>query len=493
MKVMNTADLRGLLAKIDANIFKTEMCLEELRRDRILVLRHLDEVATYPVLTLPIEITQEIFTQCLPSTAASFSIKKLRSHPLMILLRVCRAWRDIALSTPELWSTLCIHFDTIGPGVFIPQPGAVEAYIDRWLGRAALRPLSLGFRREDADDPLAECIFPMDRLDDLIDRYSSRLQHLELALSQEDICGLRLDTLDFPILQKATFAHVFGPDPDPHNPVNTFRNAPQLHSLCLEGHAEFSYYVLPSLQLTTFEGAITDIELFKVAPNLRTATCFVDYLVSHTLPISPIHHSRLQSLAFVDNFEAPQDILCYLTLPALECLRISEMADTTYPSLHSFLRRSLPPLITLSIRGDNVGFSDWQECLSSVAATVENLELESPSRRIQDSILYLHSCPLFCPERCKISPPLPKLKHLSFLNSTGTNYRRIKYYLKGRFDDNGLVNLQSFRVVWKYDTFLDSIFCAGEESDDITNTLKRFADAGTRIHIGTERKNYLEW
>ncbi|KAJ7673814.1 hypothetical protein DFH06DRAFT_954437, partial [Mycena polygramma] len=51
----------------------------------------------YPVLTLPPEITAQIFVQAVkPLDKASST-----SAPLL-LLRICRQWRTIALSTPRL-------------------------------------------------------------------------------------------------------------------------------------------------------------------------------------------------------------------------------------------------------------------------------------------------------------------------------------------------------------------------------------------------------
>ncbi|KAJ6539708.1 hypothetical protein B0H19DRAFT_1078714 [Mycena capillaripes] len=229
------------------------------------------------------------------------------------------------------------------------------------------------------------------------------------------------------------------------------------------------HYTLPSLQFTTFDGGINDMMLFTVTPNLTEAKCSVDFLSVFGTPASPILHSRLQFLALVYNFDDPEDILQYLTLPALQCLRISEMHDTSYSSLHSFLTRSSPALISLSIRGDNHGFSDWQECFSAVGGTLGNLELDQPSERVQDSIFYLHHpIPELRFEHSRISPPFPKLKDISFLNVDSTHYGLLASFLKNRSSGGEIAKLQSFRLVWKLYTYLDSIFLAEPENDRIT-------------------------
>ncbi|KAJ7129240.1 hypothetical protein C8R44DRAFT_533755, partial [Mycena epipterygia] len=67
-------------------------------------LKHLQlqlDAITYPVLTIPLEITAEIFVHCLPTTRRS-DVLNPEEAPLL-LTHVCRAWREIAISTPSLW------------------------------------------------------------------------------------------------------------------------------------------------------------------------------------------------------------------------------------------------------------------------------------------------------------------------------------------------------------------------------------------------------
>ncbi|KAJ7231501.1 hypothetical protein C8J57DRAFT_967491, partial [Mycena rebaudengoi] len=59
---------------------------------------------TYPVLTLPTDITSEIFTHFLPTYPLCSLINGLLSP--MLLGQICHQWRDIALGTPRLWSAI---------------------------------------------------------------------------------------------------------------------------------------------------------------------------------------------------------------------------------------------------------------------------------------------------------------------------------------------------------------------------------------------------
>ncbi|KAF8125229.1 hypothetical protein K438DRAFT_1648774, partial [Mycena galopus ATCC 62051] len=67
--------------------------------------------SVYPVLTLPNELTSEIFVHCLTSRDDWYAYST--PHPEdapVLLLHVCRAWRSIALSTPGLWADLTLDF-----------------------------------------------------------------------------------------------------------------------------------------------------------------------------------------------------------------------------------------------------------------------------------------------------------------------------------------------------------------------------------------------
>ncbi|KAJ6601608.1 hypothetical protein B0H10DRAFT_1762067, partial [Mycena sp. CBHHK59/15] len=54
----------------------------------------------YPILTLPNEITSQIFVHCLPTHGR---VRPSRQAVPLLLVHICRQWRDIALSTWELW------------------------------------------------------------------------------------------------------------------------------------------------------------------------------------------------------------------------------------------------------------------------------------------------------------------------------------------------------------------------------------------------------
>ncbi|KAF8127806.1 hypothetical protein K438DRAFT_1789704 [Mycena galopus ATCC 62051] len=69
------------------------------------------ESVVYPVLSLPLEITSSIFVECLPNQ--NYYLRPSNNSAPLLLMKVCRQWKEIALSTCELWSSLDIILDNV--------------------------------------------------------------------------------------------------------------------------------------------------------------------------------------------------------------------------------------------------------------------------------------------------------------------------------------------------------------------------------------------
>ncbi|KAF7352357.1 hypothetical protein MVEN_01199500 [Mycena venus] len=129
-----------------------------------------------------------------------------------VFLGVCRAWRDIALATPVLWATLYLRIDIIDEDV-AEEPGKLEAFIERWLQRAAFRPLRLGFSTQPSEeDGHLDGPFTSSRLCDVIHRYAQRIEYLELDFSRHQMRQLGLDSVEFPLLWRATLEDWYRPN-----------------------------------------------------------------------------------------------------------------------------------------------------------------------------------------------------------------------------------------------------------------------------------------
>ncbi|KAJ7886746.1 hypothetical protein B0H13DRAFT_2043911 [Mycena leptocephala] len=429
---MTSTDLRRRLKELGSLIAQQKLYLDELERDRVEVEHQLFATATFPIEQLPIEITTEIFLR-IPVFKHFLNANPSYSTtpaPLAVA-SVCRSWREIALSTPALWSKLDFEITRRG------DPDVAERYLRRWLDRAASRPLSLGFSlgRDVGED----CEFPPERLRDLIRSYSGTIQHLILDMYPEDLSELGLDSMSFPILRSAGF----GSYRDLENPlpgpalvpqVNFMLKAPLLDELRFPTYC-ISCYTFPWSQLTKFEGDLDTMDLFVSALNLTEISCSVVFFRS---PTSVITHTRLRSLTLLESADCSksQDIIQYLTLPALQLLNIADMEDTTYASLHPFLSRSSPPLLNLAIRLDDNRFRNWEACVDCVGSTLENLALESPSIEVQLSLFYQPfpnlrtlslftspSSPIIYPDLCDFLDELPRLSSFRLGPTLGLSAR----------------------------------------------------------------------
>ncbi|KAJ6543984.1 hypothetical protein B0H19DRAFT_1238557, partial [Mycena capillaripes] len=137
--------LRDRLAELDAQI-------PSLEAERRKILRKL-RTLKFPVLTLPAEVTTEIFIQCVPPEEADFRggdfdierdrmVPRLTNAPLL-LLQICQVWRNVALATPRLWSTIQVTNDLFIRGA-MPSPSInarrslAYAMLEKWTNRAGV-------------------------------------------------------------------------------------------------------------------------------------------------------------------------------------------------------------------------------------------------------------------------------------------------------------------------------------------------------------------
>ena len=96
----------------------------------------------YPVLTLPNEITSEIFICFLPDYPATPPLTGLASPTT--LTHVCRQWRAVALATPVLWRAIKFHTGRT-------THAQIRRISDEWMKRAGSCSLSIDINTPDGD------------------------------------------------------------------------------------------------------------------------------------------------------------------------------------------------------------------------------------------------------------------------------------------------------------------------------------------------------
>ncbi|KAJ6568751.1 hypothetical protein B0H19DRAFT_1256470 [Mycena capillaripes] len=113
------------------NVVDTLIPLLEAERTTI---RKTLSAIRYPVLDLLSEVTSEIFLHCLPDAP---SVPSSIAAPLL-LLKICKRWRNIALKTPALWASFAVNG---GSGQRFGSMGT--DHLSKWLHRAGAALLNL--------------------------------------------------------------------------------------------------------------------------------------------------------------------------------------------------------------------------------------------------------------------------------------------------------------------------------------------------------------
>jgi hypothetical protein len=103
---------RSRIADIEAQILElpVERSLSSLKEEKDTIRARL-AAYTYPVLTLPNETVSEIFVHFLPAFPRYPPPIGLLSP--YVLCQICRKWRDIAFSTPALWSVMSLSLNKV--------------------------------------------------------------------------------------------------------------------------------------------------------------------------------------------------------------------------------------------------------------------------------------------------------------------------------------------------------------------------------------------
>ncbi|KAK1221269.1 hypothetical protein PQX77_015929 [Marasmius sp. AFHP31] len=141
-----------------------------------------------PFRRLPADIWGEIFVHCLPTNRLNLAVCTVKEAPLLFTT-VCRAWKEVALNTPRLWSSL--HILASGS----PTPSEIDCPrrqlqekilrgIELWLNRSGSRPLTLSVYMVESGltDEQSGIVstYPLELMD-LLAKYSHRWRTLSFG------------------------------------------------------------------------------------------------------------------------------------------------------------------------------------------------------------------------------------------------------------------------------------------------------------------------
>ncbi|KAJ7447568.1 hypothetical protein B0H11DRAFT_2290139 [Mycena galericulata] len=305
--IISASGLRSRLVELDEEMHLLQSRLRLLGAQRQIVLQALDNI-TYPVLTIPPEITGQVFSFYVENPHIGIAPDDPGRSPLP-LASVCRRWRDICLSMPRLWSALRIY------STYSASESNIFDLLQRWISRAGSHPLDL----ELSGSPILST--PAAILSHLA-HYSHQWRilrlsfHLPSSFPNDKIQGR------VPCLTKLTINIIGGYDVP--EMVTAFRDAPRLRDVQLFG-ASFRSLSLPWIQLTSLNfsgGTLSNcVEILEQTPNLELLS--VHLLTKTRIGKPPLTLLHLHTLVFQCDHAIM--LLDYLTLPALKTFELSAL------------------------------------------------------------------------------------------------------------------------------------------------------------------------
>ncbi|KAJ7471763.1 hypothetical protein FB451DRAFT_1089812 [Mycena latifolia] len=339
---------------------------------------------TISILDFPPEITSVIFVYCVASDSY-FDTNELPwlspYEPPLLLGCICRQWRDVALSTPELWNVLQVECPYFIEEI-IPQ-------LDRWLLKARALPLTVDIRYKVHPDTSSDDILR------LMKRHSEQLQNITLDISPEDFYRFAGIVGPLPGLRKLVLnSRILGHPIYDGSYISAFNAAPQLRDVHFISGFSTKNIALPWGQLTTFRADTLPTSQFLhvllLAPNLVSCRLEIYHATNVFVSVPPLLY--LTSL-IVRGMVPSTDLLAQLTTPALVHL---EVEDLELDRWVAFLARSGCALQYLAVATKGWTPAMYAQGLDGVPSVTELVGRRGgPS--FYNLIGLLNDCPRFMP------------------------------------------------------------------------------------------------
>ncbi|KAJ7063616.1 hypothetical protein C8F01DRAFT_85143 [Mycena amicta] len=420
--------------------------------------------------SLPVELVAEIFTHSLPKT---YPLPSSTNSPLLVM-RVCRLWRDIAVTTPSLWCNFYTN---------ITNRAGIAPFVKMWLSRSQSLPLTIriddSFQGGVTQNQVA---FYRE-----ICRHAGRWLRLTLNVPFGVLGGLSIDQ-PLEMLEELTMG--LEGQVDDVDSVNVFAVAPRLRMVDITLNSDESVspsgISLPWSSLTTFFGELFHIDecIFVLREAANLLEChFRDILGGRRsddplAPLRPLY--RLEVLNMEGQFMGDfLEVLSLLTLPALKTLSLgSPHQDTldyspliSWTTLEELWSRSSCSLTRLNISANKLS----AERLLDFVRPLPSLEhLEIFSFNDEATLRALHQ---------PSDEFLPRLRALIFHSKTrptSASYETLIRILFVRTSASWAATrtrIERFEYIWS---------SLGEAFPDkeILDRFKVLRSRGLRVHLG---------
>ncbi|KAK0196231.1 hypothetical protein F5146DRAFT_1028922 [Armillaria mellea] len=326
--------------------------------------------------SLPVEMLGEIFQLAVDGDLgpAECDVLDVKHSPNWVISHVCCAWRSVALSMPNLWTSVCIEDDSdLLMLDDVPFTDNRATLLREYLLRSSNYPLRVTLSSSYDIQKHLEVLLP----------HFDRCTDLSFTIDKEALTTLSTISCEFPTLERLTIviddiSHYPGLPRDFSSTtpqIDGFCKAPNLRVVSLHG-ISILHQELPFSQLQSFTGDISNfveyLQLFFLASQLTTATLNVCCIhPPFTLPV-PFSHTRLHTLSLYTDLRCMRD----LCLPALEVFRIEHISSNSgYHHIAKVFQDSHCPLRCLYLEVPAIRWSHLQSILKACSSTLTSLSI----------------------------------------------------------------------------------------------------------------------
>lgn len=398
--------------ELEAEMARVQNLMEELARERTRLRRRINSLS--PTTRLPPEIITDIFRMACEPMESTIEDAQHNNTVLTPLFfgKICGEWREIAWSTPLLWSSISLH-------VSRKAHNAQIELLEEWLARAGTSSLSIKLTSDDEHESI---FYSLRAIMDVLVTRSMHWGSLDCLLPPQ--CHDILANNHFPNLTSVSVRPPKGTISTFSHPPDMFRSAPRLCAVDLSGY-DFSSMVLPWDQLkqfrTQFLTVAECVKILRRSPSLES--CHLENVYSPDIfppPTSQILHSQLKQLAVTLIKGAAMSLLNTISLPAIRDIKL-HYSGTEFVSLRpliSLVSRSSCHLQRLCIERSIFAEDDLLRCLE-VIPTLTELRLAVLSWSTETSIglsekFLTKLCPSEMDEEYPPDVLLPHLKHFDY-------------------------------------------------------------------------------
>ncbi|PPQ92981.1 hypothetical protein CVT25_000182 [Psilocybe cyanescens] len=334
---------------------------------------------------LPVEILELIFASCIPHIELRpWYFGSWRSHPSLCISQVCRRWRDLALSMPQLWTYLA---------PINPAPDSKSLKTGRYSDTEFIQEILSRSRNKDLWLYMAAPPGHQARLGhplvDLLIQQTDRWAAVLIEGSADTVHTLYDTRRRYLKLRKLGIIHL-GDEPD--YGLSIERDAPLMTEFSICG-LQHSYLSLPYHQIRAYREcslgmagrtgslgtiliqspAIERLELIGYGYSVR--------YVNGGIRLENLKVLHLTADGYEHGWQYAYELLNQLVLPSLETLKVAGCPESVIPNLSSLIYRSSycnSPLRSLFITPSNT-YPGALSSLLRITPQLEELDVEFPS------------------------------------------------------------------------------------------------------------------